>query len=548
MSSRSFLENLFRAEIRALTPYKARGGARSDIIQLDANENPWLPAGGQASSRTYPDQQPSALTSRLAALYGVPEETCLVTRGADEAIDLLIRATCRANIDAIAISPPTFGVYQVAATLQGAKTIEVPLSDSFQLDEEVLIQRILSEKPKLCFICRPNNPSGTMYSEHQVLSIAKSCPDTLIVVDEAYIEFSDANSIAPAIQKVQNLAVLRTLSKAYALAGARIGCLIAQSDLIEIARRVVAPYPLSAPAMDETLRVLMPVNMPIHQSRIDTIKTERERLANGLASSHFVEKVWPSEANFLLLDTQNTAQLKSRLDQNGISVRDFGTQKAGRIRLSVGTPEQNNLVLNAFGVDVVAAEATHRTGQTTRTTNETSIAVFVDLDQAGGSQISSGIGFFDHMLEQLSSHGGFRLVLTASGDLEIDPHHTVEDCALALGATLDQALGTRNGIGRYGFTLPMDEAQAEAVIDLSGRPARRFEAVFHGDHIGEMPTELIEHFFESLSQALRAAIHIRADGDNDHHVAEAIFKSVGRALRPAIARTGQEVPSTKGVL
>jgi len=183
-----------------------------------------------------------------------------------------------------------------------------------------------------------------------------------------------------------------------------------------------------------------------------------------------------------------------------------------------------------------------------RNTNETQIRVELDLDASDGNDISTGIGFFDHMLDQIAAHGGFRLLLNCQGDLEIDEHHTVEDCALALGQALDQALGQRRGIGRYGFVLPLDESLAEVAIDLSGRPAFEFTADFPRDMVGGMSTEMVSHFFASLSQSLRCALHLKVSGENTHHMVEGLFKGVGRALRPALTRQGTDLPSTKGVL
>ena len=189
-----------------------------------------------------------------------------------------------------------------------------------------------------------------------------------------------------------------------------------------------------------------------------------------------------------------------------------------------------------------------RQARVARKTNETDIRVFVDLDADGGSAVSTGIGFFDPMLDQLAAHGDFRLEMSCSGDLEIDDHHTVDDCALALGQALNQALGERRGIGRYGFLLPMDESLAQVAIDLSGRPVFEFEAEFPRDSVGELSTEMVKHFFASLSQSLGAAIHMGVSGDNTHHMIEALFKGAGRALKPALARQGDALPSTKGVL
>lgn len=189
-----------------------------------------------------------------------------------------------------------------------------------------------------------------------------------------------------------------------------------------------------------------------------------------------------------------------------------------------------------------------RTAEVIRNTNETRITVQVNLDSSEANTIETGIGFFDHMLDQLASHGGFQLNLACQGDLDIDEHHTVEDCALALGEALDNALGDRRGIGRYGFVLPMDESRADVAIDLSGRPAFVCKAKFSRDFVGGLSTEMVQHFFSSLSQSLRAAIHLKVKGKNSHHMIEALFKGAGRALRPALRKQGNKLPSTKGTL
>ena len=189
-----------------------------------------------------------------------------------------------------------------------------------------------------------------------------------------------------------------------------------------------------------------------------------------------------------------------------------------------------------------------RTAEVARKTNETSIDVSVNLDADAPIANSTGIGFFDHMLDQLAAHGNFALELKCDGDLHIDEHHTVEDCALALGEALDRALGDRRGIGRYGFTLPMDESLAEVAIDLSGRPVFVLHGEFPRESVGGLHTEMVRHFFASLAQTLRCAIHIELAGDNTHHLVEACFKGVGRALRPALAKGEGGTPSTKGML
>lgn len=189
-----------------------------------------------------------------------------------------------------------------------------------------------------------------------------------------------------------------------------------------------------------------------------------------------------------------------------------------------------------------------RTGEVERNTNETRIRVSVNLDSTNGTSITTGIGFFDHMLEQIAKHGGFGLQLTCDGDLEVDEHHTVEDVSISLGTALRQALGNKYGIGRYGFLLPMDESEARVALDLSGRAAFAFKGEFPRDNVGELSTEMVVHFFRSLAESLGAALHIEVTGGNTHHMVEACFKSVGRTLRQALQREGSELPSTKGAL
>jgi imidazoleglycerol-phosphate dehydratase/histidinol-phosphatase len=196
----------------------------------------------------------------------------------------------------------------------------------------------------------------------------------------------------------------------------------------------------------------------------------------------------------------------------------------------------------------VLRELRARRGRARRRTRETSIEVEVELDGSDLIAISTGIGFFDHMLEQLARHGGFGLQLHCQGDLQVDEHHTVEDCALALGAALRTALGDKVGIGRFGFLLAMDEAEAQVAIDLSGRAWFVFAGHFSREQVGALPTELVPHFFRSLADALGCALHLTVQGENTHHMIEACFKGVGRALRPALRRDGTTLPSTKGVL
>jgi imidazoleglycerol-phosphate dehydratase/histidinol-phosphatase len=248
----------------------------------------------------------------------------------------------------------------------------------------------------------------------------------------------------------------------------------------------------------------------------------------GLVEEYVRERHVDLSQSAVIGDRDTDMELASNLGVRGLSVRRDGSP--------------------AESWPYVVQTLIARRAEVMRETKETRIHVCVNLDAAAPLKAETGIGFFDHMLEQLAKHGGFSLDLTCQGDLKIDEHHTVEDCALALGEALRRALGAKLGIARYGFLLPMDESEAQVAIDLSGRPFAQFSATFRRDEVGGFPTELVPHFFRSLSEALGAAIHVKVTGENTHHMIEACFKGVGRALREAFRREGLELPSTKGLL
>jgi imidazoleglycerol-phosphate dehydratase/histidinol-phosphatase len=233
-------------------------------------------------------------------------------------------------------------------------------------------------------------------------------------------------------------------------------------------------------------------------------------------------------ASAVVGDRETDLQFAANIGARGVRIRRHGT------------PDET--------WPAVVKTLTARRAQVSRRTRETEIDVRVNLDDTSPTSVATGIGFFDHMLEQLAKHGGFALELTCKGDLEIDEHHTVEDCGLALGEALRRALGSKVGIARYGFLLPMDEAQAQVAIDLSGRALAQFCGRFNREAVGGLPTELVPHFFRSLAESLGAAVHVSVTGENSHHMIEACFKGVGRALRQALRRESRDLPSTKGVL
>lgn len=548
---------LLRPEIRALEAYSS---ARSETalggdswLWLDANENPWAPFPGEPTTtgyNRYPDPQPPILMERIAAYYGVKPTQVMVTRGGDEGIDIIVRSFCRAGQDAIVITPPTFGFYKVAADIQGAKVISVPLdaAKGFALDTQALLAAVDS-RVKIVFLCSPNNPTGNLLPREQMLEIARLLMGkSLVVVDEAYVDFAGVESLASEVETVPNLIIIRTFSKAASLAGVRAGTTIAHPELIKTFRKVLAPYPIPVPVLKAILDALSPIGVAVARERVARLVAERERMEKALLQSPDVVKIFPSSANYFLVAFKSSSEILKRCKENGIILRDRSSVYPQAIRISLGSPEQNDLLLSVLGVKPDNSARSPREATVSRKTNETAIQVYVNLDREGQSHFETGIGFFDHMLEQIARHGGFSLQLQCKGDLQVDAHHSIEDCGLALGQALRQALGDKRGILRYGSTTPMDESLSEVAIDLSGRPSFQFNGVFPVSHVGEFPAEMTYHFFKSISDTLGASIHIQVKGENTHHMIEACFKGFGRALRQAIHKAGDALPSTKGVL
>ncbi|OBW93052.1 bifunctional histidinol-phosphatase/imidazoleglycerol-phosphate dehydratase HisB [Gallibacterium salpingitidis] len=255
----------------------------------------------------------------------------------------------------------------------------------------------------------------------------------------------------------------------------------------------------------------------------------------GLLKKYIKKKLFNKKQSYVIGDRPTDLQLAENL---GITGLQYHPENLGW-----------DLIVEKILAAKTAPEGhTPRHAAVTRKTKETDIKVEVWLDEQGINQINTGVGFFDHMLDQIATHGGFRMNVTVKGDLHIDDHHTVEDTALALGEALKQALGNKRGIARFGFVLPMDECKAECALDLSGRPYLKFKAKFGRDKVGDFSTEMVEHFFMSLSYALACTLHISVKGNNTHHQVEAMFKCFGRTLRQAIRIEGNELPSSKGVL
>jgi histidinol-phosphate aminotransferase len=349
----SWVHELARPEIVALQPYQHASWEPS-LERLHANELPWRPADddSEAGLNRYPEPQPRALLERLAQLYSVPAASVLVGRGSDEAIDLLTRAFCRAGRDAILVCPPTFGMYSVCARIQGAEVLAAPLlaAAGFALDGDAVLERC-APSVKLVFLCSPNNPTGNLLDETQILALAgRLAGRALVVVDEAYLEFAARPSLARRVAELPNLAILRTLSKAYGLAGARCGALIADPQVIALLRKIIPPYAIPQLTLEAVLQRLAPEAIAASQARVKMILAERQRLLAALSRLSGVTRVWPSDANFVLAEFADAGAALARGREARLLVRDArGYPGLGRaLRITVGTPEQNGRLLEAW--------------------------------------------------------------------------------------------------------------------------------------------------------------------------------------------------------
>jgi histidinol-phosphate/aromatic aminotransferase/cobyric acid decarboxylase-like protein/imidazoleglycerol phosphate dehydratase HisB len=480
-----------------------------EIVRFDGNTRPLPPpsarpgaiAGALAEVNGYAHGGHSALVAAVAEHADVEPENVVLGAGADDLILLCARSFAGPGDEVAIPSEPTYPLYQVAAGLAGA---EVGDTD-----------------PAVTFCCRPNNPTGEL----------GELPDVRpLVVDEAYFEYAGVTA-APLID--EGVVVLRTFSKAFGLAGARVGYALAGRDVAAELNRRQAPLPISTLSAALALAALR--DPPDVTEEIE----ERERLARALRALGLAPL--PSRANFLYVPIDEPATVAETLLRSGVVVRVL----PDAVRITVRDPEDDDLLLEALARALdrpapVAVGGGRRTRHL-RATAETQLRVRLAVDGAGRVRVFTGAGLYDHLLEQLAFHAGFDLVLEGTGDLETGPHHTAEDAALALGQALDRALGDRRGIARYGdAVVPMDDALARVAVDLGGRPWPEL--------LLEADPGLAGHVLHSLAQAARLALHVEARGGDSHHVAEAAFKATGRALRAAVRREGVGVPSTKGLV
>jgi len=575
---------LVRPNILALEAYSTArddcGSNRPEIF-LDANENPY-----NNGINRYPDPHQKALKAKIAEIKGIDTGCLFLGNGSDEAIDLVYRVFCvPGESNAVSIAP-SYGMYEVAAAMNDVEFRKVQLKSDFSMDTDAMLSASDS-KTRLMFICSPNNPTGNSFPVEQIEDILERFSG-MVVLDEAYIDFSVRPSLVSLIDRYPNLIVLQTLSKAWGMAGLRIGLAIADPEVISLMSKVKYPYNINVVVQKMALAKL---DAGAKDKAVAEIVGQRFRLEKDLVKCPEVKGIYSSDANFLLVRFDAPDEVYERLLGGGVIVRNRSRVPGceGCLRITVGTPAENDRLLRLLGAyghfdklsdrrgllsdrrglfsdrrgsvaEPVEATSARKPGmeilgerhvRIVRNTKETSVSLELDLDSVDKkAAISTGLPFFDHMLEQIPNHGGVSLSINAQGDLQVDEHHTIEDVGIVLGEAIHAALGQKLGIARYGFVLPMDDCDAAVLMDFGGRIDFKWNVEFRREKVGDVPTEMFSHFFQSVCCGAKCNLHIWAEGENEHHKAEAIFKAFARALRMAVARTPfpYELPSSKGVL
>ena len=530
-----------RPDLETITRYQWQEGWESlvpdgqPVLRLDQNTPPDPPdwyAGAAARLAAvpvhrYPDSRYTALREAIGEYVGFPADQIVVTAGADEAL-VLCALLALSPGDRAYVRAPYYAMFGNATRLAGGILAHEP------------------EGARLHWICAPHNPTGEAGRPEDTQE-----RDGLVVIDQAYLEFG-GEDLSYLVRERENTVVARTMSKAFGIGGARVGYVIAPPAIAEKLDAIRPPGSIASHSVAVAEMALAETGR-MHELVAATI-AERKRMSVLLREAGL--DVPESATNFLSIDLgePNDAAVR-RLLQQGIVVRTLG-ESPNAIRVTVATRPDNDRVLEALGIapsePAVVRAPDGRVASVARRTKETQIECTVAVDGSGTARVTTGIGFFDHMLTALAFHSLFDLDLSCTGDLWVDEHHTVEDVALALGQAIDEALGDRAGIARFGDSrAPLDEALCHATVDLGGRGFALIRLPLRGGRIGGLPSSLITHFFDSLSRSGRMAIHLEGHGGDDHHIVEAAFKALALALRAATApddRRSGALPSTKGAM
>jgi histidinol-phosphate/aromatic aminotransferase/cobyric acid decarboxylase-like protein/imidazoleglycerol phosphate dehydratase HisB len=477
------------------------------ILRFDGNTPAAPPASARpaalakalADVNEYDRGRYEALRQAIADHHGVARDQISLGAGSDEFI-VLLAALFAENGTVASVPGDSYSMYRYAAGMAGAKMIDDPaIAD-------------------LVYVCRPNNPTGELCQVPEVMG--------QLVIDEAYAQYAGVDEI----ERVKDGAiVLRTFSKAFGLAGARVGYAIASPEITRVINSRQAP--LSVSSLSAAL-ALAAITTPLD---VTAQVAERERMARELHALGLTPLA--SFTNFLFIPMEDPQALVERMLPYGVMLRAY----ARGLRISIRDEIDDDILLGTLRAELLGEALEDAPLRYRRATAETLLNVRLRVRGEGRVYVNTGEGFYDHMLTQLAFHGGMDLRLEGVGDLETGEHHTVEDMFRAFGEALDQSLGDRKGLTRYGESrVPMDEAIAHAVVDLSGRAKATLDI--------RPDPGMAAHAFESLAQTARITLHVTATGENAHHVAEAAFKAVGRAMHQALVRDGTLVRSTKGTL
>jgi len=546
------INSIIRPDLLAMKPYSS---ARNEFtgrarIFLDANENPYGSSfRGVTGLNRYPDPLQTELKKKITDITGIQPERIIAGNGSDELLDLLVRATTIPGESNVITISPTYGMYRVVAETNNLEVKEALPGEDFILDAEKILKAV-DNNTRIIFICSPNNPTGNMAPANEVLRLVNRF-DGLIIIDEAYIDFSGTDGFLSLIHEYENIFILRTFSKAQGMAGARLGIGYGHPDLVSVLNSIKMPYNVNNLTLAAALNALD--REEVCRSQVERIIISREKLTMELENIEGIKKVFPSSANFILVRLDNPGELYNYLLGKGIVVRDRSAMPLceGCLRITVGMEKENEILVdeikNFFSSKPAAIEEKDQNMQMVkrRRTRETDILIDINLHGRGIADIQTGSGFIDHMLELFAFHSKTDLLIRASGDIDVDIHHTVEDIAITLGLALNELLGDRKGMNRYGFVMPMDESKAIVTIDIGGRNMLVWNVKFHNNIIGLVPASLFKHFFRSLADNAGFTLNIEAEGEDDHHIIEAVFKGFARSLKQAMEITDDKIQSTK---
>lgn len=577
-----------RLVVQQMTPYEVSDIERAKYVRLDFNENTSgfdnmlgfgdvSGFGAQARSGfgaqslspgVYPEYS-IAIHEQIASVFGAPADSIMLTNGSDEALSVIAQTYIEPGLDAAVLSEPTFSMIERNLLLAGATVFKVPVQANLDFAIEQLDATIKQKRPKTAMFASPDNPTGATISVDTISRWCSRFAQTLFVIDEAYADYTGV-SMVPLTARYGNLLVTKTFSKAWGLAGLRLGAVIGRPELLAPMYCVRLPFSVNS-AVLSAARALLPEQSEV-EKQCRALMQRKQLLLQTVAKRGFT--VVEGAANFFLLNAgAQAAELSAFLKGCGILVRNRseGAQGEnplwGMIRVTVGTERENDALIGSIdrylkglapervmcagtsggadggggggrGGGGASSERAPRFGRLSRTSKETSVTVDIGFDTSGSRMISTPLPFFSHMLDAFACHGKLDLRLSGTGDIEVDPHHLMEDTGIVLGKSIRKALQGFSGIERAGcFLFPMDGTIAQVAIDLCGRSNLAWDVKFGSFPVGNLDPNLFREFFKGLADGIGATIHVSVPySDNDHHVIEAIFKAFGRALYGATRR------------